>query len=74
MHHVGIGGELQVVADANRGHHESHIRRDLAANQGYSAEQVATTVGVRQRDQAVADLDADRIDMQQVAEALGLLG
>src|SRR5581483_8258173 len=65
-----VRAELEVVAHAYGRQDDAEVERELAADHRDSAEQVATLFLVDQRDQAVADLQLHRVDLQQVDDVL----
>ena len=62
---VGLWVQPQVVADADLGKHDAQLQRDLPAQGRDALQQVAAACGVDQRDQAVADLQLQRVHLQQ---------
>ena len=63
---VRAGLELQVVADVHRRRQETHVLCKLLAHSLDSGQQVALARLVDQRDQPVADLQAERVDWHEV--------
>ena len=58
--------EADVVTDAHRRHNDAQFGCELFADVGDAVEQVAALVGVDQRNEAVADFQTDRIDLEQI--------
>ena len=66
---VGVGRQLQVVADVHRRHQEADVLGELAAHALDARHQFAALVLVHQRDQAVAHFQAQRVDRAQFVPA-----
>ena len=63
---VFVGGEPDVVANAHGGHEHAEFECRLLAQQSDALEQVAALRLIHERDERVADLELDGIDLQQV--------
>ena len=66
--------ELHVVADADRREHEPEVLRHLATDQRHACQQLAAVALVHERDQAVADLELERVERECAAHRLGRAG
>ena len=72
---IGIGRELQVVADVHRLHQEAKLLRQLAAHAANACQQFAALALVDQRHQPEADFESDQIHRLHVVPGqLALLG
>ena len=72
---IGIGRQLEVVADMHRLHQEAQLLRELAAHAANARQQLAALRLVHQRHQAEADFQADQIDRLHVVPGqFALLG
>ena len=66
---VGVGLELDVVEDAHRRHHEAHFDRERAAQRLDLLGQAVGAVGaVDQRQQRVAELDLEVVDLERIGD------
>ncbi len=65
--HVGIGRELQIVLDADRWEHEAHLGGD-GAPQSFNLLGQFRRVATREREQPVAEFQAERVDAQGVGD------
>ena len=70
---VGVRGELDVVADADRREHEAELGGHLAADERDALQQLAALALVDERDQPVADLELEHVERQGVPHRLGAL-
>lgn len=73
---VGVGQQVEVVADVHRGHQEAQLLGQLLAYALDSRQQLPALVAVDQRDQPVADFQADHVHRGDIipAQFLDLLG
>ena len=63
---IGVGVELHVVEDAHRRHHEAHLDRERAAQRLDLLGQPVAAVGrIDQRQQRVAELDLEVVDLER---------
>ena len=69
---VAVGGELHVVANADRGEHEAELGGHLPADERDPLQQLASLALVDERDQAVADLELEDVERQRVRTDSGL--
>ena len=69
QHPVLAGRQLEVVAYMHGGNQEAQVVRELAAHAFQPCQQVAVLVLVDQRDQPIADLQAERFDRAQLVPA-----
>ncbi len=68
---VGVGLELHVVEDAHRRHHEAHLDRKRAAQRlDLLGQPVAAVRRVDQRQQRVAELDLEIVDLERGGDRL----
>ena len=68
---VGVGLELDVVEDAHRRHHETHFDRERTAQRLDLFGQAVGAVGaVDQRQQRIAELDLEIVDLERVGDRL----
>src|SRR5579883_570045 len=69
-HDIAVGAELHVVLDAHRREDETHLARELATERlDLIGEAMAARV-VDERDEAVAELDADVIELESRRDRL----
>ncbi|MNO54039.1 hypothetical protein D3C76_445010 [compost metagenome] len=66
---IGAGLQVEVVADVHGGHEEAQVLRQLLAHALDPRQQLATLVAIDQRDQPVADLQANHVDRRDVVPA-----
>src|SRR5262249_32408315 len=66
LDHIGVGVELNVVEDAHRRHHESHLDCKRAPQRlDLLGEAVAAVGGVDERQQRIAELDLEVVDLER---------
>ncbi len=72
---IGTWSQVEVVANVHGGHQKAQVLGQLLAHALDPREQLAALVAVHQRDQAVADFQADHVDRGHVipAQLLGFL-
>lgn len=70
---IGIGQQIEIVADMHRRHEKAEILRQLLAHALDSRQQLAPLIAIDQRNQPVADLQPDHVHRRHVvpAEFLG---
>ena len=68
---VFVGRQADLVVNPHLGHDQPELARHPLAHRLEPVEQVAAARRVGQADQAEADLELERIDVQQVFHALG---
>jgi hypothetical protein len=68
-HAVDAGLQVEVVADVHRRRQETHVLRKLLAHALDAAEQIAAALRIHERDQAVADFQAQGVDGGEVVPA-----
>ena len=68
--------QVEVVADVHGGHQEAQVLRQFFTHALDPRKQLAALVAIHQRDQAVADFQADHVDRGHIipAKLLGFLG
>src|SRR5205085_2873982 len=71
LHNVLVARQADVVANADRWNEHAQLERALLAEQRDALEQVAALALVDERDERVADLELDRIDLQQILHRIG---
>ncbi len=59
---VAVRAQLQVVADVHGRRQEADVRREFLAQPVDAPQQLAVLAAVHQRDQAIAHLEAERVD------------
>ncbi len=65
---VVVGLELQIVPHGDRRNDDAPLAGEILADAGDPAEQVAAGLGVGEAQQAVADLDREDVDVDQLAD------
>ena len=68
---IGIGLDLDVVADTDGRDDKPEFKRTLPPNHDDAVEQIAALSRIDERDEAVADLEFHRIDLQERDDVLG---
>ncbi len=63
---VIVGAKLNVVADAHGRDDDAQVDGDLAADQADAVEQIAALGGIDQPDQAVADFQFHRVEVEEL--------
>jgi hypothetical protein len=71
LDHVLVARQPHVVADADGRDQDAQLQRALLAEQRDALQQVAALLLVDQRDERVADLELDGVDLQQVLHRVG---
>ncbi len=74
LDHILVRLELEIIAHADRRDDDPQVHRKLLPEVGDAREEVAALRLVHQRDQAVADLELERVDLQIVLDPLFLRG
>ncbi|MNP14163.1 hypothetical protein D3C76_1064760 [compost metagenome] len=59
---IGAGLQVEVVTNVHGGHQEAQVLRQLLAHALDPRQQLAALVAIDQRDQPIADLQADHVD------------
>ena len=68
---VGVGLELHIVEDAHRRHHKAHLDRERAAQRlDLLGEAVGAVGAVHQRQQRIAELDLEIVDLERGRDRL----
>ena len=68
---VGVGVELHVVADADRGDDDAEFDGDLAADEADAVEEVAALGGIDELDKVVADFQFHGVDVEEGFDFFG---
>ena len=64
--------QLYVITQTNNRHHRTKFQRDLSSDHNYPVQKIAALIHVRQRYNAVSELQLDGIHLQKRGDILGL--